>query len=188
MDTINIKFCYCINTEDLNAALELLASGADIHFRDDYALRWSAYVGNLDMVTKLLEHGASTNINEALGFRSALELSIGRPNININIMTKLLEWGADINFNDGVALRFACKGKYFTAIGKLLEYGANIYCNNRVILKNLQNGFNERMADIILPYCCVDDWEYFPIDYIRKRIMPVKSANATSIVVARCNV
>lgn len=46
-----------------------------------------------------------------------------------------------------------------------------------MLLKELQKKFDERVADILLPYCDIDDWEYFPIDYIRKKIVPTKNAS-----------
>lgn len=161
----------------LDMVLKLLEYGANLHVDEDHALRWSVGYGRESVVNKLLEMGASVNINRASPVFSALELSVKFDGSNINIVTKLLECGADVYYNDDCALRVACKRERFEIVAKLLEHGANVHCSGKVILKNLQKEFNEQMADIILPYCDFSDYEYFPADYICKRIRPTKNAN-----------
>lgn len=64
-----------------------------------------------------------------------------------------------------------------------LAFSFTIKCSkwsrNNTILKDLQNKFTKELdlADVILPYCDVEDYQYFPDVYIKERIIPTKSAN-----------
>lgn len=47
---MNDKLIKAAKNGDLNQVKTLVSQGADIHARDDYALRWSAYNGHLEVV------------------------------------------------------------------------------------------------------------------------------------------
>lgn len=121
------------------------------------------------MVAVLLKHGTNARaLNSSLIF--ALRMTGENP---ANMIILLLQHGA----NPYAALKWACKNKNLAAVTKLLECGADAYCDNKGILIHLQKHFDEELADIILPYCDPIDYCYFPEDYIRRRIVPTKSAN-----------
>lgn len=151
----------------------LLEHNADLHANDDHALRWSARNDHLGIVTLLLERGANVNTNGT--YYSALEFS-AKYNC-LDVADKLLEWNADVHIANDNALRLSIEHGNLKMTEKLLENGADIYCNNKYILKQLQTKFDAKLADVVLPYCNVDDYEYFPECYIRKCIVPTKSAN-----------
>lgn len=157
----------------------LLGYGANPHANDDYALRWSAAHGHLNIVIALIKCGANVNAQSKIisDARSPLLASIARG--HLDIVTKLLEHGVDIRANNDYALQSSVTCSRYEIMEKLLEHGANIYCRDKELLSQLQFPmlFHERVADIILPYCDTSDYEYFPQDYIKRKIIPIKSAN-----------
>lgn len=208
MDNINKEFISCVKANDVNAVTVLLEAGADVHIYNDCALRYSARTrasdmiiallecganpnidngsilrhnirgGHLAIVTKLLEFGANVNANNDSHYHSTLELGILYG--NLSVVKVLLEHDVDLHHRDDYALQMSLNRFEFKIASILLESGANIYCNGRCILKNLQSKFNGQIADIVLPYCEASDYEYFPQDYIRSRLVPIKSANSAS--------
>lgn len=205
MNNANAKFPDCVKVADLDTIKQLLESGVDVHANDDYALKWSAGNDKLDMVTLLLEHGANlhaqfdyalrwsamngyghivtkllehgANIDAGDTYiRSALDFSIEYN--RQNIVAILLEHNVNVRAKNDNALHLCVHYQRFDTMEKLLEHGANVHCRDKYILKKLQVNFNETIADIILPYCGNSDYEYFPQDYIKARIIPTKSAQA----------
>lgn len=90
---------------------------------------------------------------------------------NVDVVTALLENGADVHADDDYILRSSILNAHLEITAKLLEYGANLHCNNNEILYNLHNSLDEQLADVILPYCNPDDYNYFWDDYIKRKIM-----------------
>lgn len=204
MNDIDAKFIACVKANDLSATITLLKSGANVHARNDlalicsvenkntnmisklleynanihadndYALRMSARIGASNVMIKLLENDANINADNRHYF-SALESGVFHN--HLDVVTKLLEYGVDFHAGDDCSLQLSITYRRIEMTAKLLEYGANIYRNDKQILKDLQSIFNEEIADVILPYCDVSDYEYFPADYIKKRIIPTKNAN-----------
>lgn len=166
---------FSIMNENWNMVLKLLEYGANVHANNDYALRFSAKNGRLDIMTALLKLGANVNVDEGARFYSALESS--SENGHLPVVTALLEADVDVHGDDDCALRLSVASQRFEIMKVLLEYGANLHCCNKAILKGLQQNFSEQIADIVLPYCDANDYEYFPQDYIRARIIPTKGAN-----------
>lgn len=207
MANINEEFISYVKAGNLSAVTTLLESGANVHYKDNHALQWSVETGNLntivkllecnvdpnignicavqcgvknnrlDIVTALLEFGADVNACNDANFCSSLETAAYYG--NLAIVTKLLEYGAS-RYHYDCALRLSVECHHFEIATVLLENGANMYCDGKHILKDLQKNFNERIADVVLPYCSTDDYEYFPPDYIRTRLVPTKSANTTT--------
>lgn len=205
MDDANAAFIKCIEGNDLNAVVRLLKSGvnvnadfgvhvlklsienknwdmvfvllehgADIHAYNDYALRLSAASGRADIVTALLGLGADINAGKGIGICSALELSVKHN--HASVVTVLLRANVDIHADNDYALRLSMQFRYLEIMKVLLEYGANVQCNNRQILKTIRDNFDKRVADIIMPYCNCDDYEYFPAAYVATRIISTKNA------------
>lgn len=206
MSNINDEFIAQVEANDLDAVARLLELGADVHIYDNYALQHSAIQGNLNMVSKLLKYNANlhtdndgalrwsakrgllnvveklldcnANINAGDGTHVNSALEYGVENDHLNVVIKLLERGANVHVKDDNALLLSIKYGRIKIMEELLENGADIYCQNKQILKKMQKNFNESIADIILPYCCTDDYEYFPDYYIREKIVLTKNANS----------
>jgi hypothetical protein len=55
---------------DIEKVIKLINEGIDVHARDDYAFRWSANNGHLDIVKFLLDRGANIHAQDdyALGW------------------------------------------------------------------------------------------------------------------------
>ncbi|KAJ7291204.1 ankyrin repeat-containing domain protein [Mycena rebaudengoi] len=125
----------------------LLNNGADVHARNNGALREAAKAGNTEVIQLLLEHGA--NVNPADEYASsALEAAAswdGNPFINsrdsedkqrmkmaeaatcrLTHVRFLLDNGADVHAGNNGALRAAAKAGNTEVIQLLLENGANI--------------------------------------------------------------
>lgn len=175
---VNVNYGYALKLSakkgHLNILLKLLECNADLHSNHCGALRWSAKKGHLNIVTALLERGADVNAGAGAVF-TALEFA-ARHN-HLDVVIALLEAGADAHVDDDCTLRYACNRKHWRIVEKLLEHGTNIYRGDNMILKDLREKFDEQLADIILPYCAPDDYEYFPPDYICANVIATKSAN-----------
>lgn len=148
----------------------MLEYGADVHIQHDYALRHSAIRGHSSVVTKLLECGADVHANDDEALRCCASNGNGNGNGN-------LECGANMHARDDEALRHSASNNHLLIVNKLLENGANLYSNDASILTKLRNNFNDKLANVILPYCTSDDYHFFPDYYIREKVIPTKSAN-----------
>lgn len=198
---INDNFMRNVHMENLIMIKESLNCGADIHFRNDWALQYSICNCKIEISTLLLENGANVHSGDdfclthsaRLGdFKTIalllkyganvhacddVALRISCANNRPAIVEILLKYGANVHARDDAALRISCANDRLKIVELLLEHGANIWCNNREILINLSKVFNEGLADLLLPYCEVTDYEYFPHAYVKRKIVPTKSAN-----------
>src|SRR6478609_4954873 len=86
-----------------NATLvkELILLGADIHLKDDYALRWASRNGHRETVKILLAAGAVVHAGDDHALRYASR------NGHIETVKVLLASGADVHADDDYALRTA---------------------------------------------------------------------------------
>lgn len=145
-----------------------------------YALMLAAKEGHVDIVTTLLEHGA----NVRAGDNESLYVSI-RGN-HLAVVTVLLEWGAEApdHYSMGMCQnRFlSCAFRHSEIMAKLLEHGVDVHAGYRTILRKLQRQFCESIADVILPYCSAEDYQYFPDCYIKGKIIPTKNPNMRAII------
>ncbi|MHA1353556.1 MAG: ankyrin repeat domain-containing protein, partial [Candidatus Heimdallarchaeota archaeon] len=96
----------------------LVEQGADIHAKDDYALRWSAAYGHIDVVKYLVEHGADIHAEDD----HAIQLSA--ENGNLKIVKYLVEHGADIHAEDDYALRWSVENGHIDVV-KYLSLSIN---------------------------------------------------------------
>lgn len=159
---------------NLSAVTKLLENDANVHAKDDFALRYSATCGRVQMVSKLLEYGANIDVHDG-----SILIQCANHN-NATMVSKLLEWGANVHVRDDIVLRCSVGYNNLPMISELLERGANLWCDNGSILNGLKDSFNKELADVILPYCNSDDYEYFPIEYINANIAHKKSASTCS--------
>lgn len=70
-DKIVIEKIYDLN--DINTWKMLLSCGVNIHTEFDYALRWNAKIGNLEIVKFLVENGADVHTGNDLALKFAKE-------------------------------------------------------------------------------------------------------------------
>jgi ankyrin repeat protein len=75
LDSRLIEAVYRGDTKTVQTLLvqTLLASGADVHAQDDWALRWAAYDGQTETVQTLLASGANVHANNGYALRWAAE-------------------------------------------------------------------------------------------------------------------
>ncbi|KAJ7291243.1 ankyrin repeat-containing domain protein [Mycena rebaudengoi] len=130
----------------------LLDNGADVHARNNGALREAAKAGNTEVVQLLLKHGANVNAaDEHTG--SPLEAAAswdGNPSSSrwdsedqkirkmaeaatrrLTHVRLLLDNGADVHAGNNGALRAASKAGYTDIIQVLLEHGANMNASGK---------------------------------------------------------
>lgn len=146
--------------------------GHNVNIKKTLALQYSAQSGHVEIVTMLLKSGAGLHANNDAA------LLCGVNGGHFEIVSILLEAGANVNVCDGASLRSSIEKVNFALTAKLLEYGAGVHCSDDKILKNLENNFNEELADILLPYCEEEFYHYFPEAYIRKKFVATKSASS----------
>ena len=95
----------------------LVEQGIDINADDNYALRWAAGNGHLDIVKYLVEHGADIHAQEDYALRWAAV------NDRLEVVKYLVEHGADIHANNNHALRWAAGCGYLDIVKYLEEQG-----------------------------------------------------------------
>ena len=94
----------------------LIDHGADIHYKDDFALIYAAGKGKTELVRLLIDRG-SRNLDRAL--RDAAEMG------HVDTVRLLLERGADVHSKGDKALLYASNKGHTEVVKVLLEYGAN---------------------------------------------------------------
>lgn len=97
-------------------------------------------------------------------------------NNNLSGVNAALKCKADVHIYDDLALRFSIKHYYTNIAKRLLDKGADIHGGDNEILKNLQKHFQKRIADVIFEYCNDCDYQYFPTDYVKSKIVTIKNA------------
>jgi len=108
---------------------KLINEGADVHARNDYALRWAANKGHADTVAMLLDRGADVHA----GNDCALRWAAG--NGHADTVALLLDRGADIHAGDDLALCYAAENGHTETVALLLDRGADIHARNDQALR-----------------------------------------------------
>ena len=101
---------------------------SDIYFDNNYALRISAYRGNLKLVDYLISKKADIHAEND----NALNLSAHRG--HLEIVKYLVERGANIHSNNDYSLRVAAENGHLEVVKYLVEKGTDIYANNNEAL------------------------------------------------------
>lgn len=129
IETVNILLKY-VEKDQINS----FSSCLDIYRCPKYTpLSAACQAGNIDVVRKLLEHGADVNLQAA---KIATPLVTACREGHIEVVSLLIEYGADLNLQDNESLightplTAACEGKHFSVVEKLLEAGANVNEHN----------------------------------------------------------
>lgn len=143
MKHIDEEFIDAVQNNDPDAIAELLERGANIHANSDYALRWSATRGHLDMVAKLLEYNANLHAYDD----SALQLSA--QNGHLCVVSLLLERDANLHAADDHALRWSARNNHLDVVMLLLERGANVSTNVRGHYSALEFSAKHNRLDVV---------------------------------------
>jgi hypothetical protein len=102
----------------------LLDRGANIHSRNDGALHEASQEGHLDVIKLLLDRGANIHSQNDWALRWASREG------NLDMVRLLLNRGADVHADNGEALLWASLGGYRDVVELLLDRGANIHVQN----------------------------------------------------------
>ena len=71
MNEMNEKFKKASETGCVEVVKALLKCGADVHAKNDYALRWASDNGHIETVKVLLENGADVHVNNDYAMKYA---------------------------------------------------------------------------------------------------------------------
>ncbi len=93
LEILDKQFIHAVKNSNLKLIKKYLKKGANIHAREDYALRWSAINGHIEVVKYLVENGANIHAEEDYALRSSAE------NGHIEVVKYLVEKGANIFYN-----------------------------------------------------------------------------------------
>jgi ankyrin repeat protein len=92
-DTDENALAECAKAGKLEWVKFLIAAGADVHYYDDYALRWASCNGHLEIVKELLRAGADVHAfnDKSLRYASAYG--------HLEVVKELLKAGANVHAN-----------------------------------------------------------------------------------------
>src|SRR6478609_7231949 len=131
---------HCSSYTLANATLvkELIVLGADIHSKDDYALRWASVKDYSETVKVLLSAGADVHAldDDALQWASR--------NGHTEIVKFLLASGADVHADNDEPLHWASRYGHTEIVNILLAAGADVHAYDDFALKwASRNGHTE---------------------------------------------
>ena len=122
----------------------LIAEGADVHARGDFALRWSAANGYVEAVRVLLETGADVHAGDDLALQWAAN------NGHTETVRTLLDAGADVRAWNDYALRMASQNGHTETVRTLLDAGADVHALNDYALRwAAENGHTETVQVLV---------------------------------------
>ena len=121
-----------------------IEEGINIHADDDYALRYAAGNGHLEVVQYLIDKGADIHAYDDWAFRYSSE------NGYLEVVQYLIDKGADIHAYDDDALKYAAINGYLEVVRYLIDKGANIHADNDYALRYAaRNGYLEVVRYLI---------------------------------------
>ena len=130
--------------------------GADIHSRDDWALRFASQHGHLEMVIYLIENGANVNAQDDFSLRESIR------NGHLEIVKYLVEHGANVNAWDDQALRFANEYGHLEIMKYLVEHRANVNTKDDLALIDASRDGNLKVVKFLIEHGAnvnaQDDW------------------------------
>jgi len=122
----------------------LAERGADVTIGDNYAIRYSAQKGHLEIVKYLIKHGA-----DVTAFNN-YAICCAAPNGHLEIVKYLIEHGADVAARHNHAIRGASENGYLELVKYLFEHGADITAmDNYAICLAARNGHLEVVKYLI---------------------------------------
>jgi len=121
VDFYIIEYLYDINKDLGDAAYcgyldtvkYLISIGADVHNKDNYAVRWAARYGHLDTVKYLVFNGA--NIHSLDDAAICWAAGMG----HLDTVKYLVSVGADVHVQNDWAIRFAALDNYVDVVNYL---------------------------------------------------------------------
>ena len=102
----------------------LMECGVDIRANNDFALRWCAKKGYLDVIKFLVENNANIHADDD----DALHLSAEHG--HLSVIKYLVGVGAKIHAKNDYALHISAKYGYLDIVKFLVDNGANVHANN----------------------------------------------------------
>jgi hypothetical protein len=102
----------------------LLDAEADVHARDDLALRLASEEGYYKIVKLLLDAGADVHADDDYALRYASVEGHDK------VVKLLLDAGADVHADDDQALRYASRNGHDKVVKLLLDAGANVHAKS----------------------------------------------------------
>ena len=121
---IDEQFVRYAKSGDIDGAAGALRSGADVHTRNDTALRLAALNRHTNVVRLLLDSGADVDAN------SGIALYMASFEGDVEVARLLLHRDADIHLRNDAALRVAVEGRggrHLAMVRFLLDQGANVH-------------------------------------------------------------
>ena len=131
MNTLQELLIQSYRKGDLSQLKSLIIKGVDIHARDDYAFRWAARNGHLEVVKYLVEDcDADVHAYDDHAVRWSAERG------HLEIVKYLVEeCGADVRNKDDYALRWAALNGHLEVVKYLVSKGANVRVWNDFALR-----------------------------------------------------
>ncbi len=114
----------------------LVENGADIHAKNDQALRWTSKDGRLDVVQYLVSVGANIHAKDDYALRYASAKG------HLDVLQYLVSIGANIHAKNDQALRWASEDGRLDMVKYLVSVGANIHAKDDYAIRRASaNGF-----------------------------------------------
>jgi len=124
-DYIDRSLIHYVQAGDYFQTRDFLLDGANVHYKDDEALRIAISQEETDIVHMLL-------IWEADPFAADNELwKLAAKTDEVEILRLMIQYGKDIHAEDDCALRVAVQEDKKENVDLLLYHGANPYCLSR---------------------------------------------------------
>ena len=124
-----------------------LNRGADIHNKDDEALRYASSHSPAEIVRLLLENGADVHARND----ESLKRVVGRRGTE-DVVKLLLEYGADVHARNDEALTWASLNGSIDTVKLLLEYGADVHARNDEALSRASEYGHIDIVKLLLEY------------------------------------
>jgi hypothetical protein len=136
----------CVQEGKVEFVKYLLDAGADVHTRDDYALRLASLNRHTEVVKLLLDVGADVHAynDAALRWASAK----GRT----EVVKLLLDAGADVHADNDAALRVASEYGHTEVVKLLLDAGADVHANNDAVLRWASSNGHTEVVKLLKDY------------------------------------
>jgi len=123
---------------------DALAAGADVHARNDYALRWASKNGHVEVVKVLLAVGADVHARNDYALRWASQ------NGHVEMVKVLLVAGADVHARDDYALQWASEKGHDEVVKVLLAAGADVHADNDYALQWASGNGHVEVVKVLL--------------------------------------
>jgi len=138
---LNLDLIKFSNRGKLEIVKYLVENGANIHAKNDQALRNASYYGDLEIVKYLVKNGADIHVRNDEALRNACYKG------QLEVVKYLVKNGADIHVRNDQALRWASYYGYFEIVKYLVENGADIHEYNDD--QSLRNAKTQEIKDYL---------------------------------------